>query len=63
MGTRAWWLSGRFDAVHPFGCRFKSHFSRCVVGTLEKSFTRNSLQRFDILTPNNINILVGSASE
>ena len=43
----AWWLIGRFDAFRPKGRRFESRSSRHV-GTLDKSFTRNCLWRFDV---------------
>src|SRR6218665_2536586 len=36
----AWGLSGKFGALRPEGCRYKSHFS-CHVATLGKSFTHS----------------------
>ena len=35
-----WWLSGKFGALRPVGCRFESHSSR-YIGTLGKSFTHS----------------------
>ena len=39
----AWWVCGKFGALHPEGRRFVSHSSR-LVGTLGKSFTHSCLQ-------------------
>src|SRR6218665_1030804 len=36
----AWWLSGKFSALCPYGCRFESYSSRCVA-TLDKLLTLN----------------------
>ena len=38
----AWWLSGKFGALHPEGRRFESHSSHHV-GTLSKTFIRSWL--------------------
>ena len=38
----AWWISGRFGALHPQGHRFESYSSHHV-GTLGKSFTQSCL--------------------
>ena len=37
-----WWLSGKFGALRPEGCRFESNSSHHV-GTLGKSFTHGCL--------------------
>ena len=45
----AWWLSGKFGALHQECSRFESH-SRRQVGILDKSFTRSCLWCFGVLT-------------
>ena len=47
---RAWWLSGNSGALHPESRRFEFHSSRHA-WTLGKSFTRNGLLLFGVLTP------------
>ena len=43
----AWWLIGRFVSFRPKACGFESCSSRHV-GTLDKSFTRSFIWRFDV---------------
>ena len=45
--TWAWWLIGSFVAIRPKGRGFESHSSR-PVGTLGRSFTRNSSYSFSL---------------
>jgi len=46
----AWWLSGRFGALHPEGRRFQSHSSHHV-GTLGMFFTRSLPLALRVSTP------------
>ena len=43
---RAWWLCGKFGALHLQDHRFEPH-SSCHIGTLGKSFTHNCL--YDVM--------------
>ena len=55
----AWWLIGRFNAVHLKGRGFESHSSRHV-GTFGKSFTHNCLWRFGVKLRHSIRAVSGA---